>query len=501
MKNQLLHKFKAGISLLSLLVLSNTGLAYSYHVDSSGDDTNNGLSINTAWQTIQHASDMVQPGDSVIVYPGQYVGFYHTTSGTAAARIIFSAIQGTFINQPNAITDDGINLEGASYITIEGFNIQSMPRAGIRSVVNTDAVIRNNICTANGYWGIFTGFSENVLIQSNLCASSQNEHGIYVSNSADHPRIIDNYCRFNHGSGIHMNGDLSQGGDGIISFAEIVGNSIHNNGEGGGSGINCDGVQDSYITNNLLYGNQASGISLYQIDAGEPCHRTAVVNNTIIQPDNGRWALNITNGSADVIVFNNILLSRHSFRGAITTDATAVLSLRCNHNICADRFSIDDGDAVLSLAQWQVQTNQDNQSILAEEDDLFYSALANDFWLIEGSLAIDAGVSSYQNIDAPNNQNQGVSAVYSNIARPQGLGWDIGAFELEVAAHIESYLSTQGNWFNLLPSTSVLVYDLIGRLLFEGTKHECKLEGYFLFKELHSIHPISGKVWLAPKRL
>jgi hypothetical protein len=42
----------------------------------------------------------------------------------------------------------------------------------------------------------------------------------------------------------------------------ISGYVIYGNGEKGGSAINCDGVQDSLIRNNLLYGNHASGISL-----------------------------------------------------------------------------------------------------------------------------------------------------------------------------------------------------------------------------------------------
>jgi hypothetical protein len=67
-----------------------------------------------------------------------------------------------------------------------------------------------------------------------------------------------------------MNGDVSLGGDGIISNAQVFGNIIHGNGAAGGSGINCDGVVNSVIYNNLLYDNHASGISLYRIDGGAP---------------------------------------------------------------------------------------------------------------------------------------------------------------------------------------------------------------------------------------
>ena len=55
-----------------------------------------------------------------------------------------------------------------------------------------------------------------------------------------------------------MNGDVSLGGDGIISNALVENNVIYDNGLGGGSGINCDGVQDSVIRNNLIYNAHAS---------------------------------------------------------------------------------------------------------------------------------------------------------------------------------------------------------------------------------------------------
>jgi Right handed beta helix region len=93
------------------------------------------------------------------------------------------------------------------------------------------------------------------------------EHGIYVSNSGDRPVIRRNHVWGNSGNGIHMNADLSQGGDGLITGAVVEANVIHGNGRTGGSGINGDGVQGSRIVNNILYDNHASGISLYRIDA------------------------------------------------------------------------------------------------------------------------------------------------------------------------------------------------------------------------------------------
>src|SRR2546421_10466 len=136
------------------------------------------------------------------------------------------------------------------------------------SVTNEGVIIRNNSLDQNGVWGILTGFSDNLLIEGNVASRSVQQHGIYVGNSGDNPIIRNNIIWGNHDNGIHMNGDVSMGGDGIISGALVEGNIIYDNGLGGGSGINCDGVQNSVIRNNIIYNEHSSGISLYQIDGG-----------------------------------------------------------------------------------------------------------------------------------------------------------------------------------------------------------------------------------------
>src|SRR5262249_55993714 len=116
-----------------------------------------------------------------------------------------------------------------------------------------------------------------------------------------------NVSHDNRGNGIHMNGDVSQGGDGIISGALVEANVIYGNGAGGGSGINCDGVQGSTFRNNLLFDNHASGISLYMIDGAAGAIGNVVVNNTIVVAADGRWAVNIQNPSTGNKLYNNIL--------------------------------------------------------------------------------------------------------------------------------------------------------------------------------------------------
>ena len=464
------------VFLMQLLFLASC-FAETYYVSPSGSNSNNGLSQSAAFLTLQHASNMVSAGDSVIVLPGTYTGFYHTTSGTASQKIVFHAQQGALINAPNSTTNDGINLEGADYIVIEGFTITGVPRAGIRSVINDHVIIRNNKADQCGVWGIFTGFSEHITIENNECSRSGDEHGIYFSNSADNPVIRGNTCWGNNGCGIHMNGDISMGGDGIISNALVEKNILYDNGTGGGSAINCDGVQNSVIQNNLAYNNHASGISLYQIDGGGSSSGNVVVNNTILQPSDGRWALNISDGSTNNKAFNNIFYSSHSFRGSISIDAASMSGFKSNYNLQTNRMSNDGGNTNMTLAQWKQATQCDSNSVIASPAALFVNASADNYHLLSSSPAINLGRSSYYSATAP------LTDLDNNI-RPQGIYPDAGAYEFMSATGITEFTNAPVSWSAIEGTEKINVFDGSGKLLFSGLKNQFNKEslvtGYYI---------------------
>ena len=130
-----------------------------------------------------------------------------------------------------------------------------------------------------------------------------------------------------------MNGDVSQGGNGLIVNALVEKNVIYDNGRQGGSGINADGVQNSRFINNLLYNNHASGISLYRIDGAAGSTNNLIAHNTITMASDARWALNIQNGSTGTSVVNNILHNNHAFRGSIDISADSLPGFSSNHNV------------------------------------------------------------------------------------------------------------------------------------------------------------------------
>src|SRR5205807_8590921 len=89
------------------------------------------------WRTLQHAADRVTAGVTVIVNPGSYAGFAvgwdAPRAGTADAPIRFLAQPGAVIWAPNPETGDGIDVEeGCDYVTVQGFEVDAVPAAGIR---------------------------------------------------------------------------------------------------------------------------------------------------------------------------------------------------------------------------------------------------------------------------------------------------------------------------------------------------------------------------------
>jgi len=400
------------------LTLDTAALPATHWVTPTGNDSGPGTKAQP-WKTLAKAASVVVPGDVVQVLPGSYAGFYLERSGTAGKRIIFRGANstGVKITATNGRTPDGINIENCNWVTVQNFVVNNMPRTGIRAALANRVSILNCTCQNNAKWGILTGFCNHLLIEGNTCSGSVAEHGIYVGNSGDYPVVRRNTCYGNHGCGIHCNADASMGGDGIISHAVFDSNIVYDNGVGGGSGINCDGVTDSKITNNLLYNNHASGISLYRIDGAVGSARNQVVNNTVVQASDGRWALNIADGSTNAVVRNNILLHTLSYRGSLVIDAASRSGFSSDYNLCSGPFSADGDSTLKTLAQWRA-LGYDAHSAVATAAAIFANPGANNYRPLSPGPAIDKGEAQY----AP-------ALDLLQRPRPAGAADDVGCYE------------------------------------------------------------------------
>jgi hypothetical protein len=420
--------------LLSTLVLPSPvrAAAHTYYVSLAGSDSSDGSSAHP-WHTIQHGADQLAPGDTLLINPGTYQesGITVTHGGTAGSPVTLKAYgTGVIINQSGASgtsRQDALLITYANYVVVDGLTIQNSTRAGVR-IDNSDHVtVRNSTFANNPYWGLFTDFSDYTTVEDSESYGATVQHGIYISNSSHYPTIRHNRLHDNAGCGLHMNGDISQGGDGNITFGLVEGNIIYNNGTSGGSAINMDGVTDTIVRNNLLYNNHAGGISIFQIDGGSGSRRNKILNNTILMPADGRWAINIPEPEADLPnpgntynqVFNNILYNQHSFRGVIIIGPSNRTGFSSDYNVLMNRLSVDGtgNDTVISLADWQA-LGYDAHSLIATPAQLFSNPTLNDYHLSATSPALNKGVTLSD-----------VTDDLDGRSRPTGVFYDIGAYE------------------------------------------------------------------------
>jgi parallel beta-helix repeat protein len=421
--------------LLAVSGVAGTNGAAAASVRYVSPDGSDGASGSAAhpWKTLQHAVDAIEIGGTVLVLPGTYAGMRIDRSGQPDAWITIAAeTPGTVtIDRPGPGNKHSSNVEienwegdgTVSYWIVEGLEVTGAPNWGIDTRGNEDdhshhITIRDNEVHHNGVGsiktGIFFAFTDHGKIVGNN-SHHNGEHGIYISNSSDHFVVRRNHLHHNRRCGLHMNGDLSQGGDGIISDVVVDSNRINDNGVEGCAGVNMDGVTNSVITNNVIVENHASGITLFNEDGAVCSRRNQVLNNTIVQAEDGRWAI-VIGGTAcrDNTILNNVMLTRHAFRGVIEAPDASVPGLVSDYNLVADRFTVDEGDHVITLAQWRSATGQDQHSSVTTIGAVF---TAGGYRHEPGGVAEDAGT----DVD--------VAHDFDGVHRPAGGALDVGAYE------------------------------------------------------------------------
>jgi hypothetical protein len=404
---------------LFLLAAAPAGAA-TYHVAPTGSGT--ACTVALPCRQIRTALLLVAPSDIIQVADGSYLGFDVADVDGLPGQPI--TIRATGTNAVVTVTTDRpdnrdtIFITFSDWIVVEGLRASNANRAAVRIDQSHHVTVRNGVFANNGTWGIFTDFSDDTLLEGNTCSGSVAEHGIYVSNSSDRPVVRGNHLFNNSRAGLHMNGDESAGGDGIISGGLVENNVIHGNGVGGGAGINMDGVQDTVVRNNLLYDNHATGIVAFRQDGAQGPRGLQILHNTVDQASNGRWALQIFDTTGAILVRNNVLYNRHAFRGSLNYgNATDVANTDSDYNVL-DRVSPDGDATIFGLAAWQGMGHEPHSVLPGTLAALFVNANGGDYHLPAGSPAVDRGLTL-----------PAVTLDIEGNPRPQGASSDAGAYE------------------------------------------------------------------------
>jgi hypothetical protein len=243
-----------------------------------------------------------------------------------------------------------------------------------------DLVIASNDCSGAGHEGFYLSEVSGSLVEGNriVGAGANGEsrgHGMYLANAGSDDTVIRNntigMTSPSESNGIHMNGDESVGGDGIISGLLVEGNVIYGHAQ---NGFNLDGVESSVFRNNVVYANARHALRAYAIDGTAGPRALHVVNNTFLTTGSN-FAVRFTEDRGEHVIFNNILFNDGS-GGSISLEDESAAMIGPNASV--------DGDGVIEAAP-----------------ALFRDFAGDDFALAAGSGAIDRGVASFGGVDAP----------------------------------------------------------------------------------------------------
>jgi Tol biopolymer transport system component len=256
-------------------------------------------------------------------------------------------------------------------------------------------IVMNVYSHDNYKWGMHTTATSTVLIQDSVFTNSEDEHGLYVSGSGDHILIRRNIFQGNESSGVQVNADpqtaieeifyylqnttgdtcnwteedaeftgsaqwedikqcYDQQGlpdlgdymeDGISEDLIIEQNIITGNGKSGGAGINLASLRHSIVRNNLIYGNDAAGITCWDNAYAEEkglassqfgCHNVLITNNTMVDETGNRGALIINRDARDMQVYNNIIVRDRYDAYEVATNSGS--GLRSSNNYYFEQY-------------------------------------------------------------------------------------------------------------------------------------------------------------------
>jgi hypothetical protein len=286
-----------------------------YFVSATGSDSANGLTPETAFRTLTHWASIQRAGDVVNVGPGEYPGVFvrvprvRLLSDPANPAVILPFGGGHNCIRVDLTESADRDSRGGC---VTGFTTRGGSQCGIWVTwANGHEVGRNTVFDgglngdpAREGWGIKAGFTDDLLILDNEIVRTHGQHGIYFSDSGDRPTIRGNRTFFTATSGIQINADASQGGDGVCTGAVVEGNTIVDAGMVAGPALNFDGIQDSTIHGNRIVRARKAGVNLHKTDAADVCRRVLVTGNVV----QSEWtSFNVTGGCADITIRTNTL--------------------------------------------------------------------------------------------------------------------------------------------------------------------------------------------------
>lgn len=432
--------------LLIIILIPQICLGDLFYVDPDGDNDDPGT-IEEPWQTLEHAFSEIDAGDTLYLREGIYAegGLQLSNSGnTSEGYIVISSYpaENAIIDGSDYDGSNGFVLSGRSYYKLENLEIRDFEGGNGLWITNCHHFEINDCEIHHCFYGIgvaygshdfklnrvhlhhfmLYGFDATPVDPSSPCYNGT-FNDCLAHTGLDDQQNVDGFA-LGHGSQYNFvfnrctTYDVYDGFD--ISSRDVTLNEC--------SAYDCANGGFKLWQDNISLINCTSydhGITCVELDWNGNPKSVQLQNCTFFNA--GTWNIWVENTADTLEMYNCIIAGGDNIGlGFGQDDLTNYFG---NNNIfhCDNaprtinsgyviEFSMED----ISDGDWAVYSGEDENSFVSEEPDneLFVNSNEGDLSLLENSIAIDEGRSE----NAP-------PIDHTSLPRPQGSGYDIGAYE------------------------------------------------------------------------
>ena len=309
-------------------------------------------------------------------------------------------------------TNFGIAVDGSSHVTIDHNHTVNTASSGIIVWGSSDVLVEHNevelACNAGAASEnecLSIGETDTFEVRYNHVHDGNpvRGEGIDAKDGSSNGLVYGNRVEGVQGVGIYVDA-----WDKPTSSIEVFANLVHDvDGDGIAIGSEQGGqLSDVRVFNNLVSGAYWVGVNLHSCCTGShPVSGVEVVNNTLYGNGTSGWGgriLDENDQATGVVIRNNLCAGNHSFEIALE-GGVGPGDITADHNL---------------IEAYHGYTGETCGADCVVGDPLLVAPASGDYHLEAGSPAIDAGSAT------------GAPAVdCDGTPRPQGPGFDIGAFE------------------------------------------------------------------------